>query len=82
MPVKTFNNEYPVIDTDPHFFRVVRYFRSSDYAAWAVGTAAAPGILLAMGKLEWDYMIIFIDPFFLPFFFCIYIKSQSCWTCS
>jgi hypothetical protein len=50
MPVKTFNNEYPVIDTDPHFFRVVRYFRSSDYAAWAAGTAAAPGLLLAMGK--------------------------------
>jgi hypothetical protein len=50
MPVKTFNNEYPVIDTDPHFFRVVRYFRNSDYAAWAAGTAAAPGLLLAMGK--------------------------------
>ncbi|KAI8083149.1 NADH-ubiquinone oxidoreductase complex I, 21 kDa subunit-domain-containing protein [Halteromyces radiatus] len=52
MPVKTFNNEYPVIDTDPHFSRVVRYFRTSDYAAWAAGTAAAPGLLLAMEKVN------------------------------
>ncbi|KAI8068241.1 NADH-ubiquinone oxidoreductase complex I, 21 kDa subunit-domain-containing protein [Gongronella butleri] len=50
MPVKQFNNEYPVIDTDPHFFRVVRYFRGTDYATVAAGTAAAPALLLAMEK--------------------------------
>lgn len=49
MPVKEFNQQYPVIDTDPHFGRVVRYFRPSDYAAWAAGTAAAPALLLGMG---------------------------------
>ncbi|KAI9027310.1 NADH-ubiquinone oxidoreductase complex I, 21 kDa subunit-domain-containing protein [Phycomyces nitens] len=52
MPVKEFNSAYPVIDTDPHFFRVVRYFRGSDYAAWAAGTAAAPAILLGMEKMN------------------------------
>jgi hypothetical protein len=51
MPQKEFNQPYPVIDTDPHFSRVVRYMRPSDYAAWAAGTAAAPGLLLAMGKI-------------------------------
>lgn len=50
MPVKEFNTPYPVIDTDPHFSRVVRYMRPSDYASWAVGTAAAPAILLGLGK--------------------------------
>ncbi|KAI7872805.1 NADH-ubiquinone oxidoreductase complex I, 21 kDa subunit-domain-containing protein [Spinellus fusiger] len=52
MPVKQFNTAYPVIDTDPHFFRVVRYFRTSDYAAWAVGTAAAPALFVGMERVE------------------------------
>ncbi|KAI8983013.1 NADH-ubiquinone oxidoreductase complex I, 21 kDa subunit-domain-containing protein [Pilobolus umbonatus] len=52
MPVKEFNAPYPVIDTDPHFGRVVRYFRPSDYAAWAAGTAAAPALLLGMEKMD------------------------------
>lgn len=52
MPVKEFNTPYPVIDTDPHFSRVVRYMRPSDYAAWAAGTAAAPAILLGLEKME------------------------------
>jgi len=33
---------YPVIDTDPHAFRVVRYFRTKDYATWGVVTAGFP----------------------------------------
>lgn len=52
MPVKEFNQPYPVIDTDPHFSRVVSYFRPSDYAAWAAGTAAAPALLLGMEKMN------------------------------
>ncbi|KAF7726490.1 hypothetical protein EC973_008725 [Apophysomyces ossiformis] len=52
MPVKQFNTAYPVIDTDPHFFRVVRYFRPSDYAAMAVGTAAAPALMLGFEKMN------------------------------
>lgn len=52
MPVKEFNTPYPVIDSDPHFGRVVRYMRPSDYAAWAAGTAAAPALLLGMEKMD------------------------------
>ncbi|KAI8047209.1 NADH-ubiquinone oxidoreductase complex I, 21 kDa subunit-domain-containing protein [Gilbertella persicaria] len=52
MPVKEFNTPYPVIDTDPHFARVVRYFRPTDYAAWAAGTAAAPALLLGMERMD------------------------------
>jgi hypothetical protein len=52
MPVKEFNTPYPVIDTDPHFSRVVRYMRPNDYAAWAAGTAAAPAILLGLGNKQ------------------------------
>ncbi|KXT01147.1 hypothetical protein AC579_1265 [Pseudocercospora musae] len=38
--------DYPLIDSDPHFTRVVKYARSSDYLA-AVGTAAiSPALML------------------------------------
>ncbi|KAL0633555.1 hypothetical protein Q9L58_007515 [Maublancomyces gigas] len=40
IPPKQLNTDYPVIDTDPHFWRVLRYARPSDYAV-AAGTAAA-----------------------------------------
>ena len=45
-----FGAEYPVIDTDPTFSRVVRYFRTSDYAAWAGATATMPALLYAWGE--------------------------------
>ncbi|KAF7798678.1 hypothetical protein EIP86_009902 [Pleurotus ostreatoroseus] len=45
MPEKVVTTPYPLIDADPHAFRVVRYFRPSDYAAWAAGTAAFPAAL-------------------------------------
>jgi hypothetical protein len=41
---------YQVIDIDPHFNRVVRYFRPSDYAVWAGVTATGPAFMLMMGK--------------------------------
>ncbi|KAF9115799.1 hypothetical protein BGX27_006411 [Mortierella sp. AM989] len=44
--------EFPVIDSDPHFSRVVRYMRGSDYAAWGGLTVAAPGILLALERIR------------------------------
>lgn len=34
--------DYPLIDADPHFGRVVRYFRPSDYGVIAASTAAVP----------------------------------------
>ncbi|KAI9482722.1 MAG: NADH-ubiquinone oxidoreductase complex I, 21 kDa subunit-domain-containing protein [Benjaminiella poitrasii] len=52
MPVKEFNAPYPVIDTDPHFARVVRYMRPTDYAAWASVTAAGPLLFLGMEKMS------------------------------
>jgi hypothetical protein len=42
--------EYQVIDIDPHFNRVVKYFRPSDYAVWAGTTATGPAFMLMMGK--------------------------------
>ncbi|KAJ8591782.1 NUXM, NADH-ubiquinone oxidoreductase subunit [Rhizopogon salebrosus TDB-379] len=45
MPNKVVTTPYPLIDADPHASRVVRYFRSSDYATWAAGTAAFPAAL-------------------------------------
>ncbi|KAI8970086.1 NADH-ubiquinone oxidoreductase complex I, 21 kDa subunit-domain-containing protein [Mycotypha africana] len=52
MPIKELDTPYPVIDTDPHFRRVVRYMRPTDYAAWAAGTAAAPALLYGMEKMD------------------------------
>ncbi|KAL1924867.1 uncharacterized protein VTP21DRAFT_4521 [Calcarisporiella thermophila] len=52
MPEKAINTPYPVIDTDPHISRVVRYFRPSDYAAWGVGTAAFPALLYGMDQVN------------------------------
>lgn len=39
------DGQYPLLDIDPHFSRVVRYFRPSDYAVWAGLTAGIPGLL-------------------------------------
>ncbi|KAF9202659.1 hypothetical protein BGZ49_007190 [Haplosporangium sp. Z 27] len=44
--------EYPVIDSDPHFNRVVRYMRGSDIAAWGGLTVGAPAILLALERIR------------------------------
>ncbi|KAF8934247.1 NADH-ubiquinone oxidoreductase complex I, 21 kDa subunit-domain-containing protein [Dissophora ornata] len=44
--------EYPVIDSDPHFSRVVRYMRGSDYVAWGTLTASGPGLLLALERIR------------------------------
>ncbi|EAU90611.1 hypothetical protein CC1G_00995 [Coprinopsis cinerea okayama7 len=45
--IKETSSPYPRIDSDPHFSRVVRYFRPSDYAVWAGTTAAVPAALYA-----------------------------------
>lgn len=57
MPVKVAESPYPLIDTDPHAFRVVRYMRPSDYAVLAGGTAAGPGMLWAMGQSSVAYNV-------------------------
>ncbi|KAF9462909.1 NADH-ubiquinone oxidoreductase complex I, 21 kDa subunit-domain-containing protein [Collybia nuda] len=45
MPQKVVEAPYPLIDADPHAFRVIRYMRPSDYATWAAATAAFPSAL-------------------------------------
>lgn len=42
---------FPLVDADPHFNRVIKYMRGSDYALWAAGAGAAPAAIYAMGKL-------------------------------
>ena len=43
---------YPLVDADPHFSRVVRYMRPSDYAVWAGATAAFPSALYFWGNFR------------------------------
>jgi len=52
MPQKVVKTPYPLIDADPHAFRVIRYFRVSDYATIAAGTAAFPAALYFWGVSE------------------------------
>jgi hypothetical protein len=40
---------FPVIDTDPHAVRVVRYFRTRDYGTWATVTAGFPAAYYLWG---------------------------------
>lgn len=49
MPIKEVKTPYPLIDADPHFSRVVGYFRPSDYLVWAGTTAAVPATLWLWG---------------------------------
>lgn len=50
MPQKVVTTPYPLIDSDPHAFRVISYFRPSDYATIATGTAAFPAAIYFWGK--------------------------------
>jgi hypothetical protein len=49
MPITDTARPYPLIDADPHFGRVVRYMRPSDYAVWAGAAAAGPAVLYLYG---------------------------------
>ncbi|KAI0172906.1 NADH-ubiquinone oxidoreductase 21 kDa subunit [Hypoxylon sp. FL1284] len=50
IPSKVAKSEFPLIDNDPHFKRVVGYARTSDYIHGVVAAAAGPGLLAAMEK--------------------------------
>ncbi|WVR09321.1 hypothetical protein IAU60_006386 [Kwoniella sp. DSM 27419] len=52
MPLKQTTQPYPLIDSDPHYTRVVRYFRPSDYAVWAGSTAAGPGLFWLYERVD------------------------------
>lgn len=51
MPAQDVPRPYPLIDSDPHAGRVIRYMRSSDYGVWAGATAAGPGLLYLYGEV-------------------------------
>ncbi|KAL7412339.1 NADH-ubiquinone oxidoreductase complex I, 21 kDa subunit-domain-containing protein [Mrakia frigida] len=44
MVIKRDPTRFPLIDSDPHAKRVIRYMRSSDYALWASCIAAGQGL--------------------------------------
>ncbi|KAK8005513.1 NADH-ubiquinone oxidoreductase 21 kDa subunit [Apiospora arundinis] len=50
VPSKVLKTDYPLIDNDPHFKRVVGYARPSDYVHGLTAAAAGPGMLYAMEK--------------------------------
>ncbi|KAK4117841.1 hypothetical protein N656DRAFT_774061 [Canariomyces notabilis] len=54
-PSKTVQTKYPLIDNDPHFKRVIRYARPSDYAHGAAAAAAGPALLFAMERFAPSY---------------------------
>ena len=51
--------DYPLIDADPHFGRVVRYLRPSDYGVIVASTAAVPAAFIIWSKrlriIQWFY---------------------------
>ncbi|KAF3927516.1 hypothetical protein AA313_de0201871 [Arthrobotrys entomopaga] len=56
VPPKKINHPYPLIDNDPYFTRVLRYFRPSDYAVLGLSTVGAPGAYLLMDYCSPSYM--------------------------
>ncbi|KAI0008214.1 NADH-ubiquinone oxidoreductase 21 kDa subunit [Xylariaceae sp. FL0662B] len=51
IPSKVVKTEYPLIDNDPHFKRVIGYARPSDYLHGVVAAASGPGLLWLMERL-------------------------------
>jgi hypothetical protein len=47
---KVVQTEFPLIDNDPHFKRVVGYARTSDYVAGGIAAAFAPAALYTLEK--------------------------------
>ena len=52
MPITETARPYPLIDADPHFGRVVRYMRPSDYAVWGGAAVAGPALLYMYGTSD------------------------------
>lgn len=63
---KILSTPYPLIDADPHATRVVRYFRTSDWATWAAGTAAFPASLALWGALPYSLLFTMKDLIVCP----------------
>ncbi|KAK4495730.1 hypothetical protein PRZ48_012998 [Zasmidium cellare] len=52
VPAKRLNTDYPLIDSDPHFMRVMKYARTSDYLAGTALAAAGPSLMLFWEKFS------------------------------
>ncbi|KAF2672612.1 NADH-ubiquinone oxidoreductase 21 kDa subunit [Microthyrium microscopicum] len=55
VPPRKQPSDFPLIDGDPHLFRVCRYMRTSDYVTAAGVAAATPAAMLAMEKWSPSY---------------------------
>ncbi|KAL8849303.1 MAG: hypothetical protein Q9221_005713 [Calogaya cf. arnoldii] len=56
VPARTLDTEFPLIDSDPHFRRVIRYARREDYAVGVVTAAATPGALWVWERFAPSYV--------------------------
>ncbi|EOD46277.1 putative nadh-ubiquinone oxidoreductase 21 kda protein [Neofusicoccum parvum UCRNP2] len=56
VPAKQLNADYPLIDSDPHFKRVVAYARPSDYATGAATAAGGPALLALWERVAPSYV--------------------------
>ncbi|KAL9013977.1 MAG: hypothetical protein Q9173_001360 [Seirophora scorigena] len=56
VPARALDTEFPLIDSDPHFRRVCRYARRSDYAVGAVTAAAGPAAMLLWERVSPSYV--------------------------
>jgi len=61
------NSKYEVIDQDPHFSRVVSYFRPSDYLTLAGFTASGPAFLAGASWFSSGGKKIHISPRFFRY---------------
>merc|ERR1711967_120854 len=52
VPAKSLNTDYPLIDSDPHFRRVVSYARPSDYTSALGFSALIPGTMLFWERIS------------------------------
>ncbi|KAL8715000.1 MAG: hypothetical protein Q9220_000957 [cf. Caloplaca sp. 1 TL-2023] len=56
VPARTLDTEFPLIDSDPHFKRVVRYARPVDYSVAAATAAAGPALMLLWERISPSYV--------------------------
>merc|ERR1712054_167398 len=49
-PSRTVHADYPLIDNDPHFKRVIGYARTPDYAVGGLAALSGPGLMYAVEK--------------------------------
>ncbi|KAK1063170.1 hypothetical protein LTR33_012347 [Friedmanniomyces endolithicus] len=52
VPARTLNTDYPLIDSDPHFRRVLAYARPADYTASALLASFPPLAMLLMERIS------------------------------